>query len=336
MANLATYLREIGCVPRITHSTELALGREMMETRRALTSIAETLSTAGDDGHASRSLEPWSCEQLQRYFDLRCTEKTSGSAETRELLSRAEDLQRRLRRARDAFTVANLRLVVYVAKKTERTGLTLMDLIQEGSIGLMKAAERFDYRKGHKFSTYAFWWVKQAIDRGIAQNGRSIRLPLHVQSRLRKVLALVLEREASLGRRLSVSECADALGVPVAEYERLLQLAANSDSIDNVSLDKFHVPLDLSYRSAVDAIATQELRSGLARLLRRLSPREAFIISRRFGIGDGQVYSLADLGRSLGLSRERVRQIERVALKRLCADPESAKLKRDYLGKGAA
>ncbi len=234
-------------------------------------------------------------------------------------------------RALDEFITANLRLVVSIARKYGRSQMPLLDLVQEGNTGLIRAVEKFDYLKGFKFSTYATWWVRQAITRGIAQQGRVVRLPVHVVEELNQVGAARRNLERKLGYEPDPAEIAEELGM---EVERVLDLIAWGR--DHVSLDS---PVDEDGDTSLGDLVARETQPGpdsavldtesrdrLSGLVEHLGEREADIIRCRYGLLDGRQHKLADIGKRHGISAERVRQLEREAIQRLrkIADPDLA------------
>ena len=253
--------------------------------------------------------------------------KAPGGATRAELEWLAEEGQRAVQR----FIQANLRLVVSIARKYGRSAMPMLDLIQEGNTGLIRAVEKFDYAKGYKFSTYATWWVRQSITRGIAQQARVVRLPVHVVEEINQVSGARRTLERQLGREVDASEIATELGM---ELDRVIDLLRWSR--DHVSLDS---PVDEDGDTSLGDLMAQESAPGpdltvldvearerLNALVEQLDPRSADIIRSRYGLVDGRQHKLADIGAKHGISAERVRQLEREALGKLrgFADPDLA------------
>jgi len=238
--------------------------------------------------------------------------------------------------AREHLITANSRLVISVAKKYMGRGVPFLDLIQEGNIGLIRATKKFDYRRGHKFSTYATWWIRQAVTRAIADQGRTIRVPVHMGDQINKLLRVQHQLTQRLGRDPSVEELADALEVPPKKVENMIQVARRPLSLETPTDDEEDSVLgdfieDDEAAPPDDTATYNLLREHLGEVLNGLPPREVRILQLRYGLLDGQAYTLEEVGRKMGVTRERVRQIEAQALSRL-RHPSIRRKLRDYLG----
>jgi RNA polymerase primary sigma factor len=238
--------------------------------------------------------------------------------------------------AREHLITANSRLVISVAKKYMGRGVPFLDLIQEGNIGLIRAAKKFDYRRGHKFSTYATWWIRQAVTRAIADQGRTIRVPVHMGDQINKLLRIQHQLTQRLGRDPSVEELAAVLEVSPQKVENMIQVARRPLSLEAPTDDEEDSVLGDFIRDdeipAPDDTATFNLlREHLDSVLSGLPPREVRILQLRYGLLDGQTYTLEEVGRKMGVTRERVRQIEAQALSRL-RHPAIRRKLREYLG----
>jgi RNA polymerase primary sigma factor len=238
--------------------------------------------------------------------------------------------------AREHLITANSRLVISVAKKYMGRGVPFLDLIQEGNIGLIRATKKFDYRRGHKFSTYATWWIRQAVTRAIADQGRTIRVPVHMGDQINKLLRVQHQLTQRLGREPTVEELAIALDVPPKKVENMIQVARRPLSLETPTDDEEDSVLgdfiEDDEAPPPDESATYNLlREHLEEVLNGLPPREVRILQLRYGLLDGQAYTLEEVGRKMGVTRERVRQIEAQALSRL-RHPSIRRKLRDYLG----
>ncbi len=291
------------------------------QRRRGSDPVSWYLSTIGRIPLLTPAEEIELGNQVQMMMSL--TEDGSENPEGKKFTSQQRRLIRIGRRAKERMMKANLRLVVSVAKKYQGKGLELLDLIQEGSLGLERAVEKFDPTRGYKFSTYAFWWIRQSMTRAIACQSRTIRLPVHLSERLTTIRKVSLDLAHKLGAMPSRAEIAEAMDIPLDELDSLLRQALTTSSLDApVNGEEGRSFLgdliaDSSHEEPLDKVEQRIHHEQLGRWITHLSEQEQHVLKLRFGLEGNERHTLAEIGRLLEVSRERVRQVELKALRKL-------------------
>jgi RNA polymerase primary sigma factor len=298
------YLKEAGRVPLLTADEEVQLAKRMEAAQWA----RQRLEEADEDSLL------WSEEQALREVAL------DGDLAQEHLIR------------------ANARLVISVAKKYIGRGVPFLDLIQEGNIGLIRATNKFEYQRGHKFSTYATWWIRQAVSRAVADQGRTIRVPVHMGDQLNRMRRVQLQLLQELGRDPKIEELAEGMETTPDKVENLLEISRRPVSLETPIDDEGDSTFgdfveDVTSPAPAEEVATHLLQEQIQQALDKLPPREAQILRLRYGLADGRVYTLEEVGQTIGVTRERVRQLEAQALNRLRQSSAHVIL-RDYLFEG--
>jgi len=295
---MSLYLDDISHISLLSREEEVTLAKQIEEGARAETELL------------TPNITP-----LERHI---CQEKISAGV-----------------RARNRLIEANYRLVISVAKKYANQGVNFMDLIQEGNIGLIKAVKKFDYRRGYKFSTYATWWIRQAVTRALADQGRTIRIPVHMSERINKYTRTTRSLVQTLGRDPTLEEIAAAMETSVKGIKQLQKIIQHPLSIEKTIGDTQESNLgdfleDSSSPTLSESATRHILKERMDRVLTSLSAREGRILRLRFGLYDGKTYTLEEVGQKFGVTRERVRQIEATALRKL-RHPRRSRPLREFL-----
>ncbi len=319
---LGQYLSQIGRTPLLTAQEEVDLAKRIEAGLYAEHLIEESGSASDDAGEGGDAAGGDLVGGVPEARKPAPPEAAPPKPPERSDVEELREIVRDGDAAKDHMLRANLRLVVAAAKKYGHRGWPLLDVIQEGNLGLIRAVEKFDYAKGFKFSTYAMWWIRQSIERGLADKSRTVRLPVHILEQLAKVTRAERHLEGHLGHEPTDEEVAAAAGQSVETLAELRRLAHDTVSLDMVVGEDGETRIgdliaDAEVVPVSEVLECRVLAEQLRSLVDMLPDREAFIVTLRYGLGDGRTHTYQEIGDRLGLTRERIRQLERQALRSL-------------------
>lgn len=327
---IRAYLQEIGKIPLLSAEEEVILAKRIEEGENELIEIIKKLAKETKEDIYVKAVESIKAGEV-KVAEVKKAKRQIINKDKKYINKAIRDGIE----AQHLLTTANLRLVVSIAKNYLKRGLDLLDLIQEGNLGLMRAVEKFEYRKGFKFSTYATWWIRQAITRAIADQARTIRVPVHMIETINKLSKVSSQLASKLGRKPTTKEIADAMDITVDKVQEIVKIAQKPQSLEMpIGEEQENSLIDIipdEFTAPPEELATWSfLKKQINEILDGLSDRERKVLELRFGLRDGVARTLEEVGHEFNVTRERIRQIEAKALKRMKSD-EIAQALKDYL-----